>query len=155
MTAQRISALLFAISFATAVGAAAQEPLKSAPATASEAVIAEENAMIAAVQANDWTAFGKAVGADFVYVDPNGAFVWELGRTAELFRGCTTKNMVTQNMQATPTAEGIMVVTYTLTFEQLCSGKKSPSPAYVLSVWHWQTPRWTMVAHSETPVPTK
>ncbi len=155
MTAQRISALLFALSFAGAAAVAAQEPLKSAPATASEAVIAEENAMLTAVQANDWAAMAKAAGADFVYVDPNGAFVWELARTAELFRGCTTKNVVTHNMQATPTAEGIMVVTYTLTAEQVCSGKKSPSPVYVLSVWHWQTPRWTMVAHSETPVPTK
>ena len=155
MTAQRIAALLLAASLAAAAGAVAQEPQKSSPATATDAVLAQEKAMVAAIQASDWTALGQAVGADFVYVDPNGAFVWELSRTAELMRGCTSKNVVTDNMQATPTAERIMVVTYTLTVEQVCNGKKGPSPAYMLSVWSWQGTRWLMVAHSETPVPVR
>lgn len=155
MTVQRIAALLLATSLAAAVGAAAQEPLKSAPANATEAVLAQEKAMVAAMQASDWAALSQAVGADFAYVDPNGAFVWELSRTAELMRGCSSKNVVTDNMQATPTAERIMVVTYTLTGEQVCNGKKGPSPVYVLSVWSWQGTRWLMVAHSETPVPTR
>ena len=142
-------------------GAAQAAPAKSTapgPASASigNAVVAQEQLVLDAIAQKDTVAFNKALGRDFVYVDQNGAMRWELSKTSTSLPACvlgtgwTLDNPVTSQI-----GEDLVVLTYSSSGNQVCDGRKSPSPVNSLSVWRRTGGRWVAVAHSETPAAPK
>jgi hypothetical protein len=142
-------------------GAAQAAPAKSTapgPASASigNAVVAQEQMVLDAIAQKDTVAFNKALGRDFVYVDQNGAMRWELSKTSTSLPACvlgtgwTLDNPVTSQI-----GEDLVVLTYSSSGNQVCDGRKSPSPVNSLSVWRRTGGRWVAVAHSETPAAPK
>ena len=112
--------------------------------------------MLDAIAQKDTVAFNKALGRDFVYVDQNGAMRWELSKTSTSLPACvlgtgwTLDNPVTSQI-----GEDLVVLTYSSSGNQVCDGRKSPSPVNSLSVWRRTGGRWVAVAHSETPAAPK
>ena len=99
-------------------------------AVASNAVIApadRERSIFVALEKNDIAAFNEALGADFMFVGPEGAMKWERGKSAELLKGCKTGKQTLSNVTSTPQGDDVMIVTYTAAGEQICNGKKAPS----------------------------
>jgi hypothetical protein len=142
-------------------GAAQAAPAKSTapgPASASigNAVVAQEQMVLDAIAQKDTVAFNKALGRDFVYVDQNGAMRWELSKTSTSLPACvlgtgwTLDNPVTSQI-----GEDLVVLTYSSSGNQVCDGRKAPSPVNSLSVWRRTGGRWVAVAHSETPAAPK
>ena len=142
-------------------GAAQAAPAKRTapgPASASigNAVVAQEQLVLDAIAQKDTVAFNKALGRDFVYVDQNGAIRWELSKTSTSLPACvlgtgwTLDNPVTSQI-----GEDLVVLTYSSSGNQVCDGRKSPSPVNSLSVWRRTGGRWVAVAHSETPAAPK
>ena len=142
-------------------GAAQAAPAKSTapgPASASigNAVVAQEQLVLDAIAQKDTVAFNKALGRDFVYVDQNGAMRWELSKTSTSLPACvlgtgwTLDNPVTSQI-----GEDLVVLTYSSSGNQVCDGRKSPSPVNSLSVWRRTGGRWVAVAHRETPAAPK
>jgi hypothetical protein len=142
-------------------GAAQAAPAKSSapgPASAAigNAVVAQEQLVLDAIAQKDTVAFNKALGRDFVYVDQNGAMRWELSKTSTSLPACvlgtgwTLDNPVTSQI-----GEDLVVLTYSSSGNQVCDGRKSPSPVNSLSVWRRTGGRWVAVAHSETPAAPK
>ena len=142
-------------------GAAQAAPAKSSapgPASAAigNAVVAQEQLVLDAIAQKDTVAFNKALGRDFVYVDQNGAVRWELSKTSTSLPACvlgtgwTLDNPVTSQI-----GEDLVVLTYSSSGNQVCDGRKAPSPVNSLSVWRRTGGRWVAVAHSETPAAPK
>jgi hypothetical protein len=142
-------------------GAAQAAPAKSSapgPASAAigNAVVAQEQLVLDAIAQKDTVAFNKALGRDFVYVDQNGAMRWELSKTSTSLPACvlgtgwTLDNPVTSQI-----GEDLVVLTYSSSGNQVCDGRKAPSPVNSLSVWRRTGGRWVAVAHSETPAAPK
>ena len=142
-------------------GAAQAAPAKSSapgPASAAigNAVVAQEQLVLDAIAQKDTVAFNKALGRDFVYVDQNGAIRWELSKTSTSLPACvlgtgwTLDNPVTSQI-----GEDLVVLTYSSSGNQVCDGRKAPSPVNSLSVWRRTGGRWVAVAHSETPAAPK
>lgn len=142
-------------------GAAQAAPTKSSapgPASAAigNAVVAQEQLVLDAIAQKDTVAFNKALGRDFVYVDQNGAVRWELSKTSTSLPACvlgtgwTLDNPVTSQI-----GEDLVVLTYSSSGNQVCDGRKAPSPVNSLSVWRRTGGRWVAVAHSETPAAPK
>ena len=129
-------------------GAATTKP---ATMSASDEVIAREKSLYDALMKNDFAAFNKSLGGDFIYVDGNGAMKWELAKSAENLKGCTMGKWTLKDVKATPAGADLMVLTYTASGEQTCGGQKSPSPVNALSVWEHKGNSWVAIAHSETP----
>lgn len=124
---------------------------KTAPSADATAIIAQEKSILDALMKNDWPAFNKALGSNLVYVDAGGAMRWDLTKSAENLKGCTTTKVTMENSEATPAGNDILVLTYKSSVDQMCNGKKATSPLFVMSVWQKRGGRWVAVAHSETP----
>ncbi len=91
-----------------------------------------------------------------MYVDAKGATRWDLSKSAEMLKGCTTGKFTMENPEVSPAGNDILVLTYKASANQTCNGEKAPSPVLAMSVWQKRGGRWVAVAHSETPTaPTK
>ena len=160
MNSRIVVALGLVLQFVAARDGAAQAaPAKGtahASASIGNAVVAQEQMVLDAIAQKDTVAFNKALGRDFVYVDQNGAMRWELSKTSTSLPACvlgtgwTLDNPVTSQI-----GEDLVVLTYSSSGNQVCDGRKSPSPVNSLSVWRRTGGRWVAVAHSETPAAPK
>ena len=159
MDSRIVVALGLALQFVATHSAAAQAQAgKPAPASAAigNAVVAQEQMVLDAIAQKDTVAFNKALGRDFVYVDQNGAIRWELARTSTSLPACVLGTGWTlDNPVTTQIGEDLVVLTYSSSGNQVCDGKKAPSPVNSLSVWRRTGGRWVAVAHSETPAAPK
>jgi ketosteroid isomerase-like protein len=145
--------LLVAGGAAAAQGAKSDAKSSSPDATA---IIAQEKALLDALTKNDFAAFNKGLGSNFVYVDARGATRWELSKSAEMLKGCKTGKFTMENPEVTSAGSDILVLTYKATADQTCDGQKAPPTVLAMSVWQKRAGRWVAVAHSETPpAPTK
>lgn len=154
-----VVASAIALQLAALHGAAAQaqagKPAPASPAIGN-AVVAQEQMVLDALAQKDTVAFNKALGRDFVYVDANGAVRWELSKTSTMLPACvlgtgwTLDNPVTSQI-----GEDLVVLTYSSSGNQVCNGRKAPSPVNSMSVWRRTGGRWVAVAHSETPAAPK
>jgi Domain of unknown function (DUF4440) len=154
-------ALGLALQFVATHGATAQAAAKGgapkAPSAAiGNAVVAQEQMVLDALAQKDTVAFNKALGRDFVYVDRNGAVRWELAKTSTMLPPCVlgTGWTIDQPM-TTQVGEDLVVLTYSSSGNQVCDGRKAPSPVNSMSVWRRTGGRWVAVAHSETPAAPK
>lgn len=154
-------ALAFGIQLAAAHGAAAQgaatkKPTAAPSAAVGNAVVAQEQSVYDAIARSDTVAFNKAVGRDFVYVDPNGAMRWSLAKTSTIFAECGLGTGWTMDHpMTTEIGSDLVVVTYSASAKAECKGKAVPSPVNAMSVWQRRGGRWVAVAHSETPAAAK
>ncbi len=149
-----LAVLILAVSVTSSLAQVKPQGKPAASATAAdEAVIAREKSLYDAIAKNDIATFNRVVGSDFTGVDVNGAMRWELSKSAEMLKGCTTGKWTLSDGKVTTVGSDITVLTYTASGEQTCNGKKSPSPVYALSVWQKRGGQWVAIAHSETPVP--
>ena len=129
-----------------------QGAAKTPAPNAAMAPIDRERSIYVALEKNDIAAFNEAVGADFMYVSPDGPpMKWERAKSAEILKDCKTGKQTLSNVVSTPQGDDLMIVTYTVAGDQACGGKKSPSTNNALSVWRKMGGRWVAVAHSETP----
>jgi Domain of unknown function (DUF4440) len=157
MTSRRTAGLAALLLGFAGTRLAAQAKPQGAPAakpaamTAADSLIARENGLYDALAKNDYAAFNKGLGGDFVYVDGSGAVRWELAKSAENLKGCTTGKWTMKDTKVTPAGSDLMVLTYSGSGEQTCNGQKSPSPVNALSVWQRRAGGWVAIAHSETP----
>jgi Domain of unknown function (DUF4440) len=160
MTVRRtvgLAALLIAAAGTTVV---AQAKPQGAPAakptgmTAADSLVAREKSLYDALAKNDYAAFAKALGSDFMYVSGDGAVKWEVAKSADMLKNCVTGKWTLTNTKVTPAGTDLMVLTYTATGDQTCNGQKAPSPINALSVWEHKGSAWIPIAHSETPAVT-
>lgn len=154
MTYRRAAAVALMTLLAVAGRAAAQATKSDAKSTSSAdatAIIAQEKSLLDAVVKSDIAAFNKGVGSNFVYLDPSGAMRWDLSKSAEILKACTTTKATLENPEVTPVGSDILVLTYKSNADQTCNGKKAPSTNLAMSVWQKRGGRWVAVAHSETP----
>ena len=137
----------------TAQGGAGSKAASAAPSTASSnAVVAQEQAVLDALARSDTIAFNQALGRDFVYVDQNGAMRWSLSKTSSMLRECGLGTGWTlDHPMTTEVGQDLVVLTYSSSGKQECNGQRSPSPVNSLSVWQRRGARWVAIAHSETP----
>ena len=143
---------LVAVHDGAAQGAAAKAPAKAASASMSNAVVAQEQSVLDAIARSDTVAFNKALGRDFVYVDPNGAMRWELSKTSSLFPACALgTGWSLDRPTTTEVGTDLVVLTYSSSGQRVCDGNRAPSPVNVMSVWQRRGGRWVAIAHSETP----
>jgi hypothetical protein len=148
------AALLLLLTLGSSSLVAQVKPQGGTKAPASNAAMApveRERAIYAAIEKNDIAAFNESLGADFMYASPNGVQKWERAKSTEMLKGCKTGKQTLSNVTSTPQGDDLMIVTYTVAGEEVCNGKKSPSPNYAMSVWRKVGGRWVAVAHSETP----
>ena len=159
MNSRIVVALGLALQFvAIQNGAAQAQAGKPAPASAAigNAVVAQEQMVLDAIAQKDTVAFNKALGRDFVYVDQNGAVRWELAKTSTSLPACVLGTGWTlDNPVTTQIGEDLVVLTYSSSGNQVCDGRKAPSPVNSMSVWRRTGGRWVAVAHSETPAAPK
>jgi Domain of unknown function (DUF4440) len=142
-----LSALLLVL--AASSSAAAQDAAPFAP------IVAQERAVLDAVVKPDTAAFNRALGSDFVYVDGRGATRWERAKTSALLLECKSSPWSMESPVTTRVGNDLVVLTYTASFDETCSGQKLPSPVHAMSVWQNRGGKWVAVAHSETPVAPK
>lgn len=150
----RVAMLVMLVTLGSTSLVAPANAQAGAKQTASNTVIApidRERSIFTALEKNDVTAFNNAVGADFMYVSGDGAMKWEVSKSAELLKTCKTGKQTLSNVTSTPQGDDLMILTYTVTGEQTCNGKKSPSPTNAMSVWRKVGGRWIAIAHAETP----
>ncbi len=133
--------------------AAAQKPApkeKAAPTPAVSAAFEREQAVNNAVKAGDITAFNKASGGRFSYVDPSGIVAWR-PENSQTLKDCTTKSLETSDVTTHQPEPDIVVLTYKAKIDQTCKGVKSPSPMLILTVWERGNTGWRIIAHRATP----
>ena len=141
---------------AAAQGADAKKPASAPSAAVGNAVVAQEQKVLDALAQKDTVAFNKALGRDFVYVDQNGAMRWMLSKTSSSLPACVLGTGWTlDNPVTTQVGEDLVVLTYSSSGNQVCAGRRSPSPVNSMSVWRRTGGRWVAVAHSETPAAQK
>jgi hypothetical protein len=133
--------------------AGAQNPNATPPADA--AIVAQERAVLDALVKPDTAAFNRALGSDFVYVDARGPIRWERAKTTAMLMECPPGQWSIDNPATTKVGNDLVVLTYTTSGDQTCSGQKRPSPVYSMSVWQMRGGRGVAVAHSETPAAPK
>lgn len=147
-----LAALILAISASSSLAQVKPQGKPAATLSAADAaVIDRERALFDAVTKVDVAGFNRLVGTDFTGVDINGAMTWELSKSAEIIKACTNGQWTLSDGKVARVGGDITIVTYTASGEQMCSGKKSPSPIHGLSVWQKRGERWVMIAHTETP----
>jgi hypothetical protein len=148
---------LVAIDRGIAQGAVSKSAVQSgtakAPSTAmSNAVVAQEQAVLDAIARADTVGYNKALGRDFVYVDHNGATRWQLSKTSTMFQNCGLGTGWTlDHPMTTEVGPDLVVLTYTSSGKSVCNGRPAPSPVNSMSVWQHRNGRWVAIAHSETP----
>ena len=146
--------ILLTLGSSSLVAQAKPAAAKTAAVAAAGAVMSaidRERSIFTALEKNDIAAFNEALGSDFMYVSGDGAVKWERAKSADFFKGCKTGKQTLSNITTTPQGDDLMVITYDDAGEQICNGKKGPSPVHALSVWRKVGGRWVAVAHSETP----
>jgi len=151
MKSHHVMTLALALVLPLAGNAAGQAKGQKGSASPADAIIAQEQLIFDALTKNDVAAFNKALGADFVYQSPDGTVTWELAKSAELLKTCKTGKFTMTEPKVTSASADVMVLTYKATGDQVCNGKKTPSPTYAMSVWQKRGAQWVAVAHSETP----
>ena len=150
-------ALALGLQLAATRGVVAQGGAGKAPAAApssavSNAVVAQEQAVLDAIARKDTVGFNKALGRDFVYVDGHGAVQWHLAKTSTTLPACVLGTGWTlDHPMTTQVGSELVVLTYSSSGKAQCDGQSMPSPVNVLSVWRRTGGRWVAVAHSETP----
>jgi Domain of unknown function (DUF4440) len=158
MTSRRTAGLAALLLGFAGMRLAAQAKPQGAPAakpaamTAADSLIAREKGLYDALTKNDYAAFAKGLGGDFMYVNGSGAVKWEAAKSADMLKACTTGKWTLKDAKVTPAGTDLMVLTYTASGDQTCNGEKSPSPVNALSVWEHKGGAWIAIAHSETPV---
>ena len=159
MNSRIVVAFGLALQFVATHAAAAQAQAGKAGAPSAaigNAVVAQEQMVLDALAQKDTVAFNKALGRDFVYVDQNGAMRWELAKTSSTLPACALgTGWSLDNPVTSQIGEDLVVLTYSSSGNQVCDGKKAPSPVNSLSVWRRTGGRWVAVAHSETPAAPK
>jgi len=146
---RRLSVVSIALS-AVASGLLAQS--KATKSVDARSPAALERSIYAALEKNDYAAFNDAVGADFMYVEPNaGLMTWERSKSADILKDCKTGKMTLSDVKETSVTPDVVVLTYSVAGAQSCNGQRMPSPVYSMSVWHKVGGRWVAAAHSETP----
>jgi hypothetical protein len=135
-----------------AQGAGAKAPSKAPSTSASNAVVAQEQAVLDALARSDTVALNAAFGSDFVYVDQFGAARWQLSKTSAMLPACVLGTGWSLD-QPTTTEIGtdLVVLTYSSSGKAVCDGRQLPSPVNSMSVWRKRAGRWVAVAHSATP----
>jgi hypothetical protein len=153
MNSRIVAAFAIALQFVATHDSAAQAAAAKAPsASVGNAVVAQEQLVLDAIARKDTVGFNKALGRDFVYVDQNGAMRWALSKTSSTFPACALGTGWTlDHPMTTEVGSDLVVLTYSSSANQVCDGKKSPSPVNTMSVWQKRGTRWVAVAHSETP----
>jgi len=141
----------------TALAQAAKNP--KANVSPADAIIAQEQSIFDALTKGDVAMFNEAVGADFVFQTLDGTITWELAKTAEILKPCKSGKFTMTEPKVTPARPDVMVLTYKIAGEQVCNGKKTPSPTFAMTVWQKHGGQWVVVAHSQTtaappPAPT-
>jgi hypothetical protein len=143
--------ILLTLGSSNLVAQAKQQGATKAASIATMAPVDIERSIFTALEKNDVAAFNEALGMDNVYVSPDGMIKWERSKTAELLKGCKTGKLTMSNVTSTPSGDDVVILTYTVTGEQTCNGKKTPSPTHAMSIWRKVGGRWVAIAHSETP----
>jgi hypothetical protein len=118
-------------------------------------VVEMERAVMAALEKPDTAAFNRALGSDFVYVDPRGAVRWDRAKTTAVLMECPPGKWTVDNPVTTRVGSDLVVLTYMSSGDQTCGGQKMPSPVHSMSVWQLRGGKWVAVAHSETPAAPK
>src|SRR5262245_50967475 len=127
---------------------------QNASVSPADAIIAQEQSIFDALTKNDTAMFNKATGADFVFQTLVGTITWELAKTAEILKPCTSGRFTMTEPKVTPAGPNVMVLTYKIAGEQICDGMRTPSPAFAMTVWRKHGGQWVVVAHSQTPSAT-
>src|SRR5690242_20101374 len=95
--------LLVTVGSSTLVAQAKQAGTAKTPASnAAMAPIDRERSIYTALEKNDIAAFNEAIGADFMYVNPDGIMKWERAKSAEILKGCKTGKQTLSNVTSTP-----------------------------------------------------
>jgi len=157
MNSRIVAAFAIALQLAATRDGAAQASAPKAPSAAvGNAVVAQEQLVLDAIARKDTVAFNKAVGRDFVYVDPNGAMRWSLTKSSTIFAECGLGTGWTlDHPMTTEVGSELVVLTYSSSGNAECKGVRAPSPVNAMSVWQRRGGRWVAVAHSETPAAKK
>ena len=149
-------AFAIALQLAATHDALAQAAAAKPSASVGNAVVAQEQAVLDAIARKDTVAFNKALGSDFVYVDPSGAMRWQMSKTSTNLPACVLgTGWSLDNPMVTEVGTDLAVLTYSSSGKQVCNGVASPSPVNNMSVWRKRGGRWVAVAHSETPAARK
>ena len=143
-------AAVLTLATALAASVAGAQPKKGS--SSEPAIFLQEKSLYDALVKKDFATFNKVLGSDFVYVDGNGATHWELAKSAEMLKDCTTGKFTFEKVEATPVGTDLVVLTYKATGDQTCGGNKAPPAVTAMSVWRKLNGKWVAVAHSETPV---
>jgi uncharacterized protein DUF4440 len=150
----RNAAMVIVLTLCSSTLVAQAKPPAASKARVPSAMMApvdRERSIFVALEKNDIAAFNEAIGSDFMYVSGDGVQKWELAKSADVLKGCKTGKLTMSDVTSTPQGDDLMVITYKVAGEQVCNGKKGPSPINALSVWRKMGGRWVAVAHSETP----
>jgi len=149
-------AFAIALQLAATHDALAQAAAAKPSASVGNAVVAQEQAVLDAIARKDTVGFNKALGSDFVYVDPSGAMRWQMSKTSTNLPACVLgTGWSLDNPMVTEVGTDLAVLTYSSSGKQVCNGVASPSPVNSMSVWRKRGGRWVAVAHSETPAARK
>ena len=149
-------AFAIALQLAVTHDALAQAAAAKPSASVGNAVVAQEQAVLDAIARKDTVGFNKALGSDFVYVDPSGAMRWQMSKTSTNLPACVLgTGWSLDNPMVTEVGTDLAVLTYSSSGKQVCNGVASPSPVNSMSVWRKRGGRWVAVAHSETPAARK
>jgi len=149
-------AFAIALQLAATHDITAQAAAAKPSASVGNAVVAQEQAVLEAIARKDTVGFNKALGSDFVYVDPSGAMRWQMSKTSTNLPACVLgTGWSLDNPMVTEVGTDLAVLTYSSSGKQVCNGVASPSPVNSMSVWRKRGGRWVAVAHSETPAARK
>jgi len=133
----------------TAVAQAAKN--QKADVSTADAIITQEQSIFDALAKNDVAALNRAFGADHVLQSQDGTSTMELAKSADIVKMCKTGKITMTEPKVTPVGPDVMVLTYKTAGEQVCNGKKTPSPAFAMTVRQKRGGQWVVVAHSQTP----
>lgn len=144
-----LALLLGGASAATAQQTSYAAAGKAAPTTGVARALAQEQLAWNAVVARDPAGFNKLVSPPFTNIDSDGILAWDAARSVRL-NDCTTSDLALSGVRTQQPADGVVILSYQATMNQVCKGMKSPSPIYIMSVWQRQANSWKLVAHSES-----
>jgi len=123
----------------------AQTPKSASP---DSAVIAAERAAWELLKQRKWDAFDAALVGETL-VDASGISIARPG-SAKTLAGLVTRSYTLDSVRVRTVTPDVVIVTYKAAVDQTFDGKRTPSPLYMLSVWHKQGGKWRPVAHTET-----
>lgn len=152
MTVRQLAVSLFLVLMPCA--AAAQTPAAAARRAKSAdltQVFAHEQQVWNALKAKDIQTFNKLVDGPFTYLDADGFIAWRPEESEANLKGCVVNSFTTEEAQTQSPTPDIVILSYKIILDQVCAGKRSPSPLYMLSVWQRKGSDWKLIAHSETP----